>query len=670
MKFLFPEALWALTALVIPVIIHLFSFRTSRKVFFSDIRWLKVVQQETNKRSRLRHLLVLCLRCLAFAALAVAFAQPYFPSDNDKTATAEAISVFVDNSASMQLNGEEGVNFEQAREAARALAAKARPDDRFQLISQEATINEQRSLSREQFVEQVDAMQPVSTARPLSQLVARQNDWLKEQRNSGRRIWFSDFQQGSADFSNISIDSSLKTTLFQFKPQQVTNLYIDTAWLASPVLLPGKAARVLFRLVNSGQEERTGIRVGLEVNETQKGLTTLDLAAGQSVTDTLDFTLPEAGWQRAALILEDQVVTFDDRYYLAFNIREKLKILVISSGKVNPFVEAIFSGDAYLSADFVQIDQLDYNRMRNYQAVVLDHLTKMPSGMLGAIEASLEQGATILHFPNETMPAVSDPLLVRSGFSAYGKAATVDMTVRSLALADPLFQETFARLPENPDLPAVKKYYPATTQQDAVALLTLPNRDALVSSKNIAAGRFINFHVPLNPEWSNLPQHAIFVPLVYRAVLLGGGVTTLAHRLGTQTPIRLRLQLPAEEVFELTHSSGKYIPELRRQQGTVSIQLNELRQSGWYALHSSKRDSTYAWLAVNSDAAESELSFLSDETLQQEALRLGLDYFVYKDAGITPNLVKASGLNALWKWFLAAVLVFLMAEMLLLKFWK
>lgn len=668
MKLLFPEVLWALFALILPVIIHLFSFRTSKKVYFSDIRWLQQVQQQTNKRSQIKHLLVLLMRCLAIAALVFAFAQPYFPGKQQRLASSEAVSVFLDNSASMQLSSAGGVNLEQAKAAAVALAKKARPDDRFQLILQESSMLEMRAMTREQFIEAVEAVQAVSTTRPLSIISSRQNEWLKDQQRSGRQVWLSDFQQGSQDFASMRLDTNYVTSLFQFKPEAPTNLYIDSAWLSSPVVSVGKTVKLLYRVVNSGTEARMAVRVALEINGIQKGLSTLDLAASQAIVDTIDFNPSESGWQKAALIVEDQLVTFDDRYYLSFDIKSAIEVLVITDQQANPYLKALFASDELIKPIYLAANQLDYNRIKRYPVVVMDHLDDVPSGLQTALVEGLKSGSTVLHFPDARFPQAGNEFLQAVGLSGLSSPQTGKFPVRSLAVENELFQETFSKIPEQPDLPEAVQYLPYAASNAAISLLGLNNRDPLVSTHQVGEGRLLQFHVALDPAWSNLQQHALFVPLVFRSILLSGGMRPLAYRLGKTTPVNLRLQLPAQEVFELSSDKNRYIPELRRQPGSVSLQIDELKEAGWYALKSSKSDTVYAWLAVNSDQAESELVFMSDEALTQESNRLALNYFTFTDAELTPNLVQHNQSNPLWKWFLAAVLVFLMAETLLLKF--
>ena len=78
MQFLFPSFLWALLALAIPVIIHLFYFRRFKKVYFTNVRFLKEIKQETSSRNKLKNLLILLMRCLALAALV--FVRYWLPS--------------------------------------------------------------------------------------------------------------------------------------------------------------------------------------------------------------------------------------------------------------------------------------------------------------------------------------------------------------------------------------------------------------------------------------------------------------------------------------------------------------------------------------------------------------------------------------------------------------
>ncbi|MCA1760722.1 MAG: BatA domain-containing protein, partial [Bacteroidales bacterium] len=101
MNFLFPTFLFALFAIVIPIIIHLFSFRRYKTVYFSHVGFLKDIKKESQKKSRLKQLLMLLARILTIIFLVFAFSQPYIPTENAATTgSGEIVGVYIDNSFS------------------------------------------------------------------------------------------------------------------------------------------------------------------------------------------------------------------------------------------------------------------------------------------------------------------------------------------------------------------------------------------------------------------------------------------------------------------------------------------------------------------------------------------------------------------------------------------
>ena len=76
MNFLNPLFLFGLAAAAIPVLIHLFTRRKPREVRFPSLEFLAEVNQSEIRRLRLKQWLLLLLRTLAVAFLALAMARP------------------------------------------------------------------------------------------------------------------------------------------------------------------------------------------------------------------------------------------------------------------------------------------------------------------------------------------------------------------------------------------------------------------------------------------------------------------------------------------------------------------------------------------------------------------------------------------------------------------
>src|SRR6185369_9657161 len=135
MSLVYPSFLWALSALAIPIIIHLFNFRKTTRIYFSNTRFLKQVKEETTQKRRLKQYLVLASRLLFLFFLVIAFAQPFLPASEQLTSGRE-VTLYLDNSYSM---------LSQVGEKTRALDAGIRfsqevvglfsPDTRYKLLT-------------------------------------------------------------------------------------------------------------------------------------------------------------------------------------------------------------------------------------------------------------------------------------------------------------------------------------------------------------------------------------------------------------------------------------------------------------------------------------------------------------------------------------------------------
>ncbi len=136
MKFVHPEILWGLLALSIPIIVHLFNFRKFKRVLFPNIEFLREIKQETHNKSKLKHLLILAARCLAIAAIVFAFAQPFIPLQGSTAKPGgAAVSIYMDNSFSMEGQGKDGRLLDLAKNKALEIVNSFSPTDKFQLLT-------------------------------------------------------------------------------------------------------------------------------------------------------------------------------------------------------------------------------------------------------------------------------------------------------------------------------------------------------------------------------------------------------------------------------------------------------------------------------------------------------------------------------------------------------
>src|SRR5436309_8155998 len=78
MNFLAPAFLAGLAAIAVPVIIHLINRERKIVIEFPSLMFLQRIPYKSVRRQKIRHLLLLILRCVAVALLVAAFARPFF----------------------------------------------------------------------------------------------------------------------------------------------------------------------------------------------------------------------------------------------------------------------------------------------------------------------------------------------------------------------------------------------------------------------------------------------------------------------------------------------------------------------------------------------------------------------------------------------------------------
>ena len=187
-----PEILWGLVALAIPIALHLLQLRRFRRVAFSNVSFLKDVQKETQSRHRLRNLLILLARLLAFACLIVAFADPMLvPEDASDVSARQSVSVYLDTSPSMMASGEVGSLLQEAKQKASALVEAFDETAQFHVFASDFDGQDQRFVTQNEALERIAGAAPSSSSPSLASVIQRAEDQLQRADVSGAVVWFT-----------------------------------------------------------------------------------------------------------------------------------------------------------------------------------------------------------------------------------------------------------------------------------------------------------------------------------------------------------------------------------------------------------------------------------------------------------------------------------------------
>ena len=382
MQFLYPSFLYALLALAIPIIIHLFFFRRFKKVYFTNVKFLKEVKEETSARRKLRNLLVLLARLAAIAFMVLAFAQPFIPQDTEVKKGEKAVSLFIDNSFSMSSLSEDVPLIEKGKQKARQIVEAYAVEDRFQILTNDFEGRHQRMVSKEDALSLIDEIQISPSVKELSKVLTRQKQALNTGKIDNKVVYLiSDFQKNITDLNTYN-DTLIEKNLVPLQSVQEKNISIDSCWFIAPVQMINQTNKLIVKIKNQSDQEEDNIRLSIRMDGQEKPVGTMSVPPNGTVTDTVNITILRTGWHEAELNITDYPVQFDDKYFFSFNVDEEISILVINEAiQSDRYLDAAFTGLSYFKINNQNEKNLDYSAFNNNELIITNGLTNISSGL-------------------------------------------------------------------------------------------------------------------------------------------------------------------------------------------------------------------------------------------------------------------------------------------------
>ncbi|MCB0570960.1 MAG: BatA domain-containing protein [Phaeodactylibacter sp.] len=676
MQFLFPTFLFALAALAIPVIIHLFYFRRFKKVYFTNVRFLKEVKEETSARSKLRNLLVLLMRLGAVAFLVLAFAQPFIPAkDAEIKKGNKAVSIFIDNSFSMEALSQDVPLIDKAKQRARETVEAFAPDDEFQILTNDFEGRHQRLVGHDDALALIEEVKISPAVRNLSQVLAHQEQALNTATTPNHLAYIiSDFQRNITDIANYA-DSTIELNLIPLQAVQERNISVDSAWFIAPVPMAGQPNPIVVKVHNLTGEDAENIRLTIRYDGEAKPVGTLSIPAGASVLDTANLSIQRTGWHEAELAITDYPVQFDDKYYIAFNVKDEVEVLAINEAQPNQFLASAFAGMSNFRLTNLPSQGLDYSQLSNYEFIITNELTNISSGLAFELRQYVENGGNLLCFPSRNANIDSYRSFL-SGFPANELARFEEQAreVGNVNTEEFVFNDVFENKSANLRLPGTTGNFLLTTygNRQEEHLLTYRDGSTYLAKYKVGDGQLYLCAAPLDEAYNGLVRNGeIFIPMLYKMAISAGQSQRIAYTIGRDEAIIAKHQATSTEmVYKLKGQDEEFIPEQRIIGSKAFLSVNnQVREAGYYNLflHEDKPLGDYAF---NYDRKESALDYYSPDALADYTGPLANVIKVADNALLTAQIEEQSQGVSLWRWCIFLVLLFLAGEALLLRFWR
>lgn len=674
MNFAYPEFLFALAAISVPVIIHLFNFRRFKKVYFSDIRFLKDVEIETKSRNKLKNLLILLSRMLAITFLVLAFARPVIPTGTKAPTASNSVVVYIDNSFSMSADGEEGNLLEEAKAKAIEVGSAYSNGAELRLLTNDFDPRHFRNLSFEEFKNEVSAVQSSPVVRTFDEVASRTSGTTGI--NTATSLYYiSDLQSKTTTPTESISDSLLSIYVIPVETQVESNLFIDSCWFDSPSRLPMQPDKLMVRVRNTGNSEVENLSVKLNLNGVQRAVGTATVAPESYEDLELAFTNSEQGIQFAEVSIQDYPITYDDHYYLSFNLANTINILSINGESASKAVTRVFDSEANFSITEASNVGLDYSALNTSDLVICNGFRSFSSGMVQELMRFVNDGGSLLFIPAEKADLNStNELLLAFGAEQLTASDSTKLKVEGVNLKSEVFKNVFTQWEDRIDLPVVSKHYGTNTATTSSSerLMTLANGEPLLTSYRSGKGRSYVLTSAIKDSWTNFHRHALFVPALYNMALNSVNNGMSAETIGSDRFIPVHSKLTDAEILEVTRNGTKesFVPErVARTEGNGIFVHNQVRNDGQFVLKTEAGD-TLQPVSFNYNRSESDMHFLSTEELTQKASELGISNLQIVD-GTTENIAnqvkELHDGKQLWRLFLILALLALLAETILIR---
>jgi hypothetical protein len=364
MNFLNPVYLFALAAVAVPILIHIFSRRRVPEVPFSTIRFLNRSDRRSMMRINVRRLLLLFLRILAVALVALAFARPVvrgslatlFPAGGSRAAC-----ILLDRSYSMGVEGDGGAAFARAKARVSSILDNLDRGDAVSLVLFD-TANEvlyDGDLDKGAVLAALKGLGPSWSGTDLRSAASFGERWLEGTRREVRELYIvSDFQRsalarrtpgaagapGSAGTSSGEREQAaggapiaakaarlpIRAFLFPVQTNGASNVSIEQVLAPRVTLHKGETAALTIVLRNTSKDLAATFPLEVSLGGRRIMEKEIEIQPDNYIKETVAAPAERAGWIEGVVKKRPDRLAADDTRYFTLDVREKSRVLLVA----------------------------------------------------------------------------------------------------------------------------------------------------------------------------------------------------------------------------------------------------------------------------------------------------------------------------------------------------
>jgi hypothetical protein len=637
-NFLTPAFLAGLAALAIPVIIHLINREKRVVVQFPSLMFLHKIPYRSIRQQKLRHLLLLLLRCLALLLFVAAFARPWFDRSRHAGAAssgAREVVILVDRSYSMGYGDHWSKALAKAGDVVRAISANDRATIVF--FANEPAAATDPTADRARLENALKTAKLSSEGTRYAPAIKFAGDIVGGS-NLPRKdiILISDFQKaGWAKREELSLPPGVELHPIDISGKPGTDAAV--IGVTSDRTRDTTRTRIVItaRVANLGSAPRT-LDVRLDLGG--RAVESKRVTAAPNAAEQIRFSpvAVAATATRGVVSITKDSLAADDQFFFVVAPDEAVGVLVIepSSARANQSLylrTALSVGDKpRFRVDVRTPEMLKATDLDGRSLIILNEAAP-PGGAVGArMREMITAGAGLFVVPGEQnaarWPAEWRSLMPASVGQIVDRTRDAGATIGAVDYANPVF-EIFSA-PRSGDFSSARvfRYRAFKAVGDSGVIAKFDDGAPAMVQRSVGAGRVVMWATSMDASWTDLPVQTVFVPFVHqigsrvgrfadaRQWFTAGDVLDLTRHAELTSPLvgagakaagdsgRLVLEAPSGEKTRLSPLGTNH--------------LATLRERGLYELRGENTPiGSGRPIAVNVDPAEADLSHLDPQEL-------------------------------------------------------
>ena len=415
MAFLNPLFLLGLLAAAIPLLIHLWSRRQAVTVDFSSLMFLVAAHRQNVRRLQLKQLLILLLRMLIVALIALALARPFLTLGLPLAAVRAKTDVVIvlDNSYSMGYQDVDGVWFEKAKTLGTDVLRSLQHGDSASVILMSdipQPIFRQLTPDIDNVIAAIQKAEISHRSTNVQPSIELAHEILSESTQQNKELYLiSDFaQNGWENWGVIPNQSGSRIVLLPVSERIPHNTNIEEIVPSHQLIGVDLPFHLNVTIKNNSDAPVAQTTLTFFAGNQKKKTHTFSATADESIMTTLTHTFSAPGTHTGNFALTDDRLNTDNRRYFALEALGEIRVLCVSNRTeylklaLNPLVSKQTEGAAIKSSMIHPTtctpSEFDTFPLEGYDTILLADVPKISTKAEAQLREFIRQGKSIIVF--------------------------------------------------------------------------------------------------------------------------------------------------------------------------------------------------------------------------------------------------------------------------------